>query len=387
MEMIQKDIVTLLRSAVTGEALPLSDEFDLEKVTPYIRKHHILPLVYEGARLCGVTSPAMTRLFAGYCRAVQVSEGQMAELEKLFRAFEEAGIDYMPLKGSRMKCLYPKPELRMMGDADVLIRLEQYDRIVPIMESFGYEMKGETDHELIWQNQNLFLELHKRVMTSYNKDFYRVFGNGWQLAKEKTGHYFQMAAEDEWVYLFTHFAKHFRGGGIGFRHVLDLWIYLRANNNMDEAYIEKQLEALGLMEFYRNILRLVKVWFEDGTSDEVVELIGQFVMDSGSFGNDQNRKRGIALRQSKGSVFGAHAKWAYIWNRLFPPLWLLKNKYTVLQKAPWLLPVIWLIRPFYKLLFERRSLNTGQHDLEMLDEESMLQHYGLLKKMGIDYHF
>ena len=187
MEMIQKDIVTLLRSAVTGETLPLSDEFDLEKVTPYIRKHHILPLVYEGARLCGVTSPAMTRLFAGYCRAVQVSEGQMAELEKLFRAFEEAGIDYMPLKGSRMKSLYPKAELRMMGDADVLIRVEQYDRIIPIMENLGYVMQAETDHELTWVKPTLTLELHKRLIPSYNKDFFQYFGEGWQLAKQQQG--------------------------------------------------------------------------------------------------------------------------------------------------------------------------------------------------------
>ena len=32
------------------------------------------------------------------------------------------------------KKLYPKPELRVMGDADILIREEQYDKIKPVMD-------------------------------------------------------------------------------------------------------------------------------------------------------------------------------------------------------------------------------------------------------------
>ena len=39
-----------------------------------------------------------------------------------------------------MKALYPAPELRVMGDADVLIRLEQYEKIVPLMEKMGFVM-------------------------------------------------------------------------------------------------------------------------------------------------------------------------------------------------------------------------------------------------------
>ena len=43
-----------------------------------------------------------------------------------FTIAEENGIDYLPLKGYNLKKLYPKPELRTMGDADVLIRLADF---------------------------------------------------------------------------------------------------------------------------------------------------------------------------------------------------------------------------------------------------------------------
>lgn len=387
MDTTQRGVITLLRSAVTGKALPLPPEFDPEQVKPYVQKHHILPLIYEGAVICGLDSPVVRSLFPGYCKALQVSEGQMRELQRVLGAFEEAGIDYMPLKGCRMKKLYPKAELRMMGDADVLIRMEQYAKIVPIMEGLGFEAKNETDHELVWQNQGLFLELHKRVIPSYNKDYFRYFGDGWQLAKKQEGHCFRMTEEDEWIYLFTHFAKHFRDGGIGCRHVLDLWMYRRANPDLDEGYIERELNTLGVLEFYQNMCRLMEFWFADGPEDDVVALMSGYIFASGSWGQMEERVRSVTIRDSKHSVLSFSGKLVYLWEKLFPPLWMLKRKYRVLQKAPWLLPVVWLIRPFYKLLFERESLEKRKREMEVLDQDSLKQHHRLLKTMGIDYRF
>ena len=55
----------------------------------------------------------MTSLFQASCRAIQVNERQMRELGKIYTAFDEAGVDYLPLKGSIMKAMYPRPELRL----------------------------------------------------------------------------------------------------------------------------------------------------------------------------------------------------------------------------------------------------------------------------------
>jgi len=387
MNAVQKDVIALLRSAVTGVAYPLSADFDLEKVRPYIKQHHILPLVYEGARICGVESSLMMQLFTGYCKALQVSEGQMQELERILRAFEESGIDYMPLKGCRMKYLYPKPELRMMGDADVLIRLEQYDKIIPIMEQLGFTATDETDHELIWKSQNLQLELHKRLVPSQNKDYFAYYGDGWHLAKEHDGHYFRMTREDEWIYELTHFAKHFRDGGIGCRHVLDLWMYHKANPGMDESYVETELETLGLLEFYRNVCRLTRFWFEDGPEDDVVALMSDYIMASGSWGHLEERVRSITVREKKHSAVSFSVKLVYACHLLFPPAKMLRRKYTILQKAPWMLPVVWLIRPFYKVLFECKTLDKRKKEMHALDKKSVEQHHQMLKAMGIDYRF
>lgn len=384
----QKGILTLFKSAITGEALPLPEGFDLETADEPLRSHHMSALIYEGAVRCGIpgSQPIMRRLFQSYCKALQVSEGQLRQLEKVFAAFDAQGIDYMPLKGCNMKALYPKPELRMMGDGDVLIRLDQYPRIIPVMESLGFTNTGNTDHEIVWRNRELYLELHKRVIPSYNKDFFAYFGDGWQRAATHTGCRYSMTAEDEFVFLFTHFAKHYRDGGIGCRHVLDLWVYLRANPDLDGGYVKRELAKLQLLEFYENIRRVIAVWFEEARSDEKTDYITDFVFSSGSWGSGASKSASIAVRDSHGGAFWK-GRLAYVLRTAFPDVKTLRSKYTVLKKAPWLLPIVWLIRPFYKLFFEFRTLDKQKRNIGALSEDSLDERRRELQYVGLDYRF
>lgn len=387
MDTVQQAVITLLRSAVTGEKLELPQDFDLELTKPYARKHNILPLIYEGANNCGIMSGMGSWLFSGYCKSLQISEGQLAELNRIFAAFEEEKIDYMPLKGSKMKYIYPKPELRTMGDADVLIRLEQYEKIIPIMENLGFVAIDETDHELIWQKSTLNLELHKRLIPSYNKDYAGYFGDGWTRAKLQSGSRYTMSPEDEWIYELTHFAKHLRDGGIGCRHVLDLWLYRKNHPELDQNLVEQELKKLNLADFDRNVRRLTAYWFEDGPVEETVALMSDFILASGSWGLAENRARSLAVRNGQNAAPGVNGRAIYLLHKLFPPAKTLRDKYKVLQKAPWLLPVVWLIRPFYKILFERTSVEEEKRILKAVDQDSVEFHHQMLQQMGLDYRF
>lgn len=389
MNATQKGITTLLRCAITQETLPLPETFDLSEAYPLIRRHQMMPLIYAGAIHCKIpnSNPMMRRLFYDYGKCMLVHERQMGEISRIFAAFDENSIDYMPLKGCNLKALYPSPELRVMGDADILIRVEQYDRIRPIIQSLGFEERDATDHELLWEKPSLYLELHKRVIPSYNKDFYTGFGDGWELAKLSEGTRYAMTAENEMVYLFTHFAKHYRDGGIGCRHLVDLWVYMRANPGMDENCVRSELEKIGLLEFYDNICRTIAVWFDNGETDGVVDFISEFIFSSGSWGDMGSHAVSVAVRDSKHSIPGVSGKLRYMWKVLFPGVDMLKDKYTILKKAPWMLPVVWLIRPFYKVIFERKSLKRHEINLAAITPENMKTRQQLLNYVGLDYNF
>lgn len=389
MNTLQQGITTLLRCAITGERLPLPEGFELEAALEDIRRHSMVTLVYEGALNCGIDakSPVMQELFQKYLRAYMKSEGQVKLIGKIFSAFDEQGIDYMPLKGSKMKALYPKPELRIMGDADILIRMEQYERIIPIMESLGFTAGVESDHELIWKSKALFLELHKRLIPSYNEDFYAYFGDGWQLAKQKNGTRYSMTPEDEMVYLFTHFAKHYRDGGIGCRHVVDLWVFLRSRPDMDEAAVKAELEKMQLLVFYENIRNLMSVWFEGARSDEKMDFITDFIFTSGDWGRAETRFASQMVKKSKHSALSFNGKLMYTWGVLFPSVKSMEQKYTVLKKAPWLLPAVWVYRPVYKLLFEREAFGRQKKKIGMADQKQVDTRRQVLNYVGLDYNF
>ena len=72
---------------------------------------------------------------------------------------------------------------------------------------------------------------------------------------------------------------------------------------------------------------------------------------------------------------------------MFPDVNTLRGKYTVLQKRPWLLPLVWVVRPFYKLFFEPQSLLRHRKHLRAITDEKVDERRELLRYMGIDYRF
>ena len=382
-------IIQLMKSAITRQPEKLPEDFDLASQLELLKPHHMFPLIYDGAIRCGIsrTAPVMQQLFPVYYKAMQKSDGQQRQIRRLREAFRQAEIDHMLLKGSRMKDLYPAPELRYMGDADILIREGQYEKIQVIMEELGYRFCQESDHELIWRHPELMVELHKHLIPSYNKDFYSHFGKGWQLAEAYEGSEYRMRQEDEWIFLFTHFTKHYRDGGIGCRYVADLWVWRRAHPRMDENYIRGVLEKIQLDTFYDHILGLIDYWFEDGAGAPVLDVITEFIFASGSWGQEETKVLSGAIRDAKHSVLGFSSRLMYLWKIAFPSVVNLRNKYKVLNKAPWLLPLVWLYRPFYKILFERRDLQRKSEHLETMSKENIRLHRQMLNLVGLDYNF
>lgn len=391
MTVTQKGIIALLKSAVTQEKVDLPEGFSLEEAYPLVKTHHMASLIYDGAVRCGIDrkSEVMRNLFRNYLQALQVSERQMEQVSRIFAAFEENNIDYMPLKGCKMKAFYPKPELRIMGDADILIRMEQYEQIKPIMRALDFEAKQESNHELVWQNEGLYLELHKRVIPADHMDLYIDGRNGWEYAKQNVGNRYSMTAEDEFVYLFSHFAKHYRYGGIGCRHMVDLWVYLRSHPDVDECAVREELRQAKLLEFYDNVRRTIAAWFEVEPVTEKTDFITEFIFSSGSWGTVESNAMSRAVLFSKQTSKQKNQRWTYIRQTLFPSKDMLsyKYRYKFLDKAPFLLPLVWAFRLFDKLLFEREVFARQRRSLEFVSQENISDAQQALNYVGLDYRF
>lgn len=383
------DIIKLIKSAILDEAYALSDEFNISITYELAKRHQITSLMYYGAIRCGVhpEDPVLQEMFLDVARDIVISERQRNEINKLFKCFEEQKIDYMPLKGVSLKKMYPKTEMRSMGDADVLIKTEQYGVVRPLMFELGYKEKVESDHEYVWTKPGLFLELHKRLIPSYNKDFYKYFGNGWKFAKKCDGTCYSMTAEDEFIYLFAHFSKHYRDAGIGLRHIVDLWIYRRHNSTMDEKYIKINLKKLQLDVFYENVLKTLSVWFDGAKTDAVTEFLTSVIFNNCVYGNKQASILSAALKESKELGNSKKIRIRRVFSNVFPPHAIMREKFPVLKKVPILLPIFWVVRLINTLLFKRNELSGKINEYKTISSERIDSYKDGLNFVGLDFNF
>lgn len=386
MNNLQIGIIGLVKSAVKGEKTVLPNDFNWSAALRLAKRHQIIPLIYYGIINSGIRIPedVFAQIENISYKSIAVSHSQLYELENLYRAFERSGIEYMPLKGAVIKQLYPRPEMRTMGDADILIKTEQYEKIRAIMRNAGFKEAVESDHELIWNKSNIHLELHKRLIPSYNKDYYAYYGDGWKLAVPDTGSRYKMSDEDTFIYIFTHYAKHYRDGGIGIRHITDLYIYLSAKPNLNKEYIEAEFKKLKLLDFYNNTVHTLNVWLNGEKSDEMSDFITEKIFESGSYGTYKAHIMSGAVKASKS---GGNVRIRRIVKLIFLPYKYMSEKYPVLIKAPFLLPLMWLVRIADVIFNKRDKIARQRKELDYITDDKIAEYKKELNFVGLDFNF
>lgn len=386
-------IVTLLRSALKNEALTLPEDFDWSTAANILYEHHLVGMAIRGAARCGVprSHPSLRQLTALFCKDVAASRLQMQQLATVYSLFQEHGIAYMPVKGAVLKPLYPQSELRIMGDADILIRQEQYLAIRELLSSLGLQEDEESDHELIWRGGDFKLELHKHLIPSYNKDYYAYYGDGWQLARQDgQSSAYHLSPEDHFIYLLVHFAKHYRDGSISAKNVCDFWVYRKAYPHMDEAYLTAELQKLKLLDFYRNILDLLDTWFEGAAPTRAVEILTQTAFRGGIYTFEESQLTGSVIKLTKETASLSGSKYKWLRRKLFPPINTLAQSYHILRKYPVLLPFIWILRWFDEFLLRRGQVKrvlAASREVMHMDTDRIADYEEQLRSVGLGFNF
>ena len=390
MNTLQRGMLSLIHSAITGEKNEIPSDFDFLLCYNYAKAHRILPLVYHGI-ICNkikLEEQLKNKFFMATYQAIAVAHKQKDFLEKISAEFEKENIDYMPLKGSIIKDLFPKLEMRPMGDLDILFKFAQYGKIVPILERMNLKFVKENENELSWKDYPLYVEFHRYLVSPQHEDYFKYFGDGWQFAKkaENKKNLYVMKDEDYYVYLFAHLTKHYRFSGIGIKHLVDIWVYLNAKPNLDMEYIEEKLEQIGISLFHKNIVKTVRCWFDGEAEDEVCEIITKKVFGSGAFGTGESAKKAAAVKTRENSKVNNLflSRTLYV---LFPPYKNMCLLFPVLKKAAFLLPFMWIWRIVYTVLFKKGRVKAQYSGIKNTSMQEIDDYANELKAVGLDYKF
>lgn len=376
-------LFALLRSGLQGKPLDEAersgiDLTQLPKLTALAQKFDVEHLLALGLRQNGFSANQKSILVAAL-RSQRLQDAQ----DKICEALEEAGIPFLPLKGAVLRHWYPEPWMRTSCDLDILVHPEDIPKATSVLrEQCGCTPAKADSHDVAFHAPNRsYVELHFNLIEQglvCQAD--QVLKSVWEAATLKEGSRFHYEMPDALFYCYhvAHLAKHFAIGGCGIRPILDLWI-LDSLPQADEGERLRLLRQSGLLRFAKAARSVSRAWFDGEIPEPVAAQMQTYILRGGLYCDNENR---VAIGRHKEG-----GRLRYLLKRIFLPFRILKYRYPVLQKHPWLAPLMQLRRWFW-LLFGgqfgrvRRDLSYGSSitDKESRETKDFLENIGLLSR-------
>lgn len=376
------NFIQLLRASINAGVQPDLDEPNYAEILMLAQKHAVTSLLYPAAKRAALPPEIVAELKKLSFAAATRESLQARELTQILNACEEKEISVVPLKGCIIKYLYPNPELRYMSDIDLLIPAKKATAMRELMEQLGHRYEkvdaGTTDVYIspLGMNYEIHLDLSSEGFHAASEAF---LASLLALAQPRTGHRYvcELPVEEHYIYVLCHFVKHLIYGGIGVRQLMDIYI-CRKKWALDEKKLRAFLKKLDLAVFNETVLSLGRHWFEGGKADETASQLGEYILGSGVFGNEEQRVTDRILKEGQGT--------RYIFKRIFPPYRIMKEYFPVLKKLPFLLPFLWVWRAIRAVLFRRNKLSTEVAVMGATDSQSLSDRAAFYQRCGLQVY-
>ncbi len=229
------------------------------------------------------------------------------EESRVFAAFEQADISYLPLKGSVFCLYYPSTDMRDMADTDLMIDTYARKDARRVMESCGYSFDTSGDNSDIYKNEkgNVY-ELHFKP-----KDASAFHKKLMESAMPADGHSGRLALSfsDFYIYIISDMARNMQSGRVKLRELGDIKVfYSRLGAKLDEEYVEKTLGEMGLLSFEKAVKKLIYVLFYGTKGDRTVTLFANYIFSMGIAGTKEQKRDKKELFVALGLAYSKNGK-------------------------------------------------------------------------------
>ena len=359
-------------------------DFSLDEIEDIAIRNHISYIVFS-ALLQDENIDADKKEYLRSCvkHDVFYTLIQLNELKSIKAKFDECGVKNMPMKGSVLKYIYPRPELREMSDLDILIENKDLSIVGDALDNLGYSLLRSIKHHDIYHKGGVVVEAHKSMYdkTVDNAQYKYFLGFDKAVLSEGYEYSYEFKNEDFYVYMLAHAAKHFYIMGCGVRNLIDVYVYLnKFGDSMDREYVDRELERCGILDFTKHMEKLAFDWLEGRELDDFYLSLFKYMLDSGIYGKDEN---GIWSKLAESQDEKVTNKSLKLWY-FFPPLYYIAEYYPWVEDHKFLLPVAWFMR-----FFRGTFMHKGKKKREMLktiNEDKIMTYKRIYQKMNLDFH-
>lgn len=372
------DLIYLTHCALHGKQADRDRVREMDLKSVFALAHSQSMVAMAAWALDGVLTPEQAAPWKD-ARERALRRNLMLDMERrhLCSVMEQWGIWYMPLKGSVMKDLYPRMEMRQMTDQDILFDTTHRGKMREYMLARGYEPKGhdDTHHDIYHKAPVYNIELHHTLfelhcdlaMVEYYQDVkQRMIPD----APGSYGHHF--SDEDFYIYLVAHAFKHYSDHGVGMRSFVDVFVYESRKPELRWDYVQQEAQKLGMAEYEYQCRQIARKLFAE---EKVGELTAEdldmlwFCCESGTHGSENGFINHELKQLQSGGKVKFSSKVKYLMRRLFPSAEWMKQKDKRLREHPWLLPFAWVARLFRGVF--KKGKHTANELKYVMDSENV----------------
>lgn len=385
----------ILRCALAGEALKdlsLSSD-EAKEILSLAETHKILPLIYDCIHSC--LSEEFSSLHQKVKYTVALQTLRTEAFKTLYKALRESGNTPVVVKGILCRNLYPKPDLRISADEDLLIPKQDFTKFKDALNALGFTQKDESCESYqtaFVRADGFYVELHTTLFdtTDYFSKWNEFFKqpsseNIWE---DTDGlKLLTLSPTDHLLYLILHALKHFIHSGVGIRQVCDILLFIRKHKtSIDFDYVFAKCEEAGALRFAAGLLAVCKnhlcsntlsfdIPMPDINVDETALL--EDILHAGVYGGSTG-----ARRHSGSLTFAAakNGKKQRLIRRVFPKAQSLDRRYSYAKRNTALLPLAWGHRLInYRKETKNSENNSPKEALSIGNNRLLLmEEYGLI---------
>ncbi len=396
----QSLMLACLRDFCHGVKTPKPDYvINEEKLCETAETHSVTGIIYNQ---CSEWLRSKSRFRERFLTDVFYSVNRAEMLKEFNERCSASHIPYVCMKGSVIRNSWPVPELRSMGDTDIIIHQEDRETVDRILKNdMGFSRM--IDNHAVWTYwyEKLEFEVHDHMFYEHlaNDTDYRLFfddiwnhihsGNVYGIESECL----KIPEENyHFLYMMTHTAKHIINGGIGFRAFMDM-VFVTEQWELDWEWLETELEKLKLLEFTKTCFALCRRWFDaempledPALSEEFFRSVTEKMFKDGIFGleNSENTEAHSAREIKRSHLPYWITAVILTLKKLFPPYrdMQLIPWYSWVDGRPWLMPAAWIYRWIYciknKYNHSRNLLKEPFSNKEKIEKrENMIKNWGL----------
>lgn len=281
------------------------------------------------------------------------------EIEAVYKRFNEDGVIAVALKGLVTKEYYDIPELRKMGDSDILIKEDDLKKVENILNELGYLYSKETTYHKVYKKKNrLRIEVHTSLISEENYKRKNPYDGIFDRIREidiGSERGYALGYTDQLIHLITHMLTHIAASKISLRQILDITLFI--NNESDNIDFE-DFKKRGIEFDYYNlstvILNICDEFFGckipeilkddcDSCNKKHKEVILEALFSRGVFDEDKiayiiGNGVGYSKGEYKRGAFYRHIRF------VFPSYDVMSKKYNYCNKYKILLPIAWIHR-------------------------------------------